>query len=194
MRKITFDIETKNIFSDVGKNDPSALDISVICVHDSATDKYSSFFEADLKNLWPIIEKADMLIGFNSEHFDIPLLNKYYPGDLSRIKSLDLMKEMKGISGRRIRLDNIAEATLGYGKCGNGMEAVTWWKKGDLVNLVKYCIEDVRLTKELYEYALKNGKLKYKDAKTGGKIIEIPLDTSNWEKKEEGAMTHTLPF
>jgi hypothetical protein len=26
-----------------------------------------------------------LLVGYNSEHFDIPILNKYYPGDLTEI-------------------------------------------------------------------------------------------------------------
>ncbi len=75
MRKITFDIETKNTFEDIGENNPALLDISIVCIHDSETDKYDSFLEDDFDRLWPILESADMLIGFNSDHFDIPLLN-----------------------------------------------------------------------------------------------------------------------
>ena len=85
--KVVFDIETKNIFADVGENNPALLDISVVCIYDYGRDKYESFLEEDFGKLWPIIEKADVLIGYNSNHFDIPLLNKYYPGDLSKIKS-----------------------------------------------------------------------------------------------------------
>ncbi|MFA6551961.1 MAG: ribonuclease H-like domain-containing protein [Candidatus Paceibacterota bacterium] len=191
MRKITFDIETTNLFSEVGSNDPSLLNISVVCVHDSETGEYSSYFQEDFKKLWPIIENADMLIGFNSDHFDIPLLNKYYPGDLKKIKSLDLMKEIKDSLGRRIKLDTIAQATLGKGKIGHGLDAITWWKKGEKDKVVKYCIEDVKITKELYDYARKNGHLKYSD---GTKIKEIKLDPRAWEDKEESAITHTLPF
>ena len=95
MRKITFDLETKNFFQDVGSNDPTDLDISVVCMHDSTTDEYTSFVEKDFNKLWPVIEQADMLITWNGDHFDIPILNKYYPGDLSKIKSLDLMKEVQ---------------------------------------------------------------------------------------------------
>src|ERR1700722_9043470 len=111
MRKIVFDIETRNIFQDVGKNDPSLLDISIVGIYDSETKKYSSYSQEELKELWPIIEQADLLIGFNSEHFDIPLLNKYYPGDLTTIKSVDLMKEVKNSLGRRLKLDTLAEGT-----------------------------------------------------------------------------------
>lgn len=191
MRKIVFDIETKNSFQEAGSNNPADLDISVVCIYDYAEDEYSSYLEKDFKNLWPIIEKADILIGFNSEHFDTPLLNKYYPGDLTKIKSLDILKEIKKSLGRRIKLDTIAEATLGKKKTGHGLEAIAWWKSGEIDKIIKYCLEDVKITKEVYEYALKNKLLKYKD---GNELKEIKLDTNHWEKEDSNPITHTLPF
>ncbi len=191
MRKITFDLETKNIFQDVGSNDPTALDVSVVCIHDSETNEYKSFFEADFNNLWPILEQADVLISWNGDHFDIPILNKYYPGDLTKIKSVDLMKEVQIAMGRRLKLDTVAEATLGVNKSGHGLDAIEWWNKGELDKLVKYCIDDVRLTKELYDYAVQNKKLKYKD---GGIVKEVPINISKWEVPMGSAMTFTLPF
>ena len=194
MRKITFDIETKNLFQDVGSSDPTALDISVVCIHDSETNEYTSYLQEDFKKLWPILEQADMLITFNGDHFDIPLLNKYYPGDLTKIKSLDLLVEVRNSLGRRIKLDTLAEATLGRNKSGHGLEAIVWWQNGEIDKIIKYCIEDVRITKDLYDYALAHGILKYKDLGAGGQIRDIKLNASGWESKVENPMTFTLPF
>ncbi len=195
MRAITFDIETKNFFADVGSNDPTALDISVVCIHDSLDNSYKSFLEKDFPELWPILEKADALVTWNGDHFDIPLLNKYYSGDLTKIQSIDLMKEVKNVIGRRLKLDTVAEATLGRKKIANGYEAVDWWNKGEIEKLIKYCIEDVKITRELYDYAIANNHLKYKDLGQGGTVREIKLNSADWhEKKEPQAMTFTLPF
>jgi DEAD/DEAH box helicase domain-containing protein len=191
MRTITFDIETKNLFQDVGSNDPADLDISVICLHDSATGDYTSYLEADFGKLWPIFEQADSLVTWNGDHFDIPLLNKYYSGDISKIKSVDLMREVQLVLGRRLKLDNVGEATLGRNKSGHGLDAIEWWKNGEIDKIIKYCIDDVKLTRELYDYAMKNGHLKYRDM---GALKEIKLDTSKWEEIEKHAMTYTLPF
>ncbi len=191
MRKIFFDIETSNLFQDVGSRDPVALDISIVCIYDSETDLYSSYLQDELKSLWPIIEKADVLIGFNSNHFDIPLLDKYYPGDLTKIRSLDILQEVKESLGRRIGLDALAQATLGKKKIGHGLEAIKWWKNGEIEKVRKYCIEDVKITKELYDYALKNKVVYYLD----GKIKkEIRLKTDHWESGVANTITHTLPF
>jgi DEAD/DEAH box helicase domain-containing protein len=143
------------------------MELALVGIHDSETDSYSSYLEEDLGKLWPILEKTDMLVGYNSDHFDIPLLNKYYPGDLSKIKSVDLLKEIRASLGRRIKLDDVAEATLGKNKTAHGLEAVVWWRNGEKDKVVKYCLEDVKITKELYELAKKQKHLNIPDRYTG---------------------------
>lgn len=192
MRKVVFDIETQNIFQDVGSNNPADLSISLVGIYDSETDSFSSYLEEELSRLWPILENTDILIGFNSEHFDIPLLNKYYPGNLEKIKGLDILKEIQKSAGRRMKLSQLAEGTLGVNKIGSGLEAVVWWKNGEIDKIRKYCLDDVRITRDLYDYALKNNKLIFKE---GGKMNEIKLDTTDWEKLFfDSVMNRTLPF
>jgi len=192
MRKIVFDIETSNIFQEVGSNNPADLDISVVGIYEYEGDKYSTFTQEEFGELWKIIENADMFITFNGDHFDIPLLNKYYSGDLSKIKSLDLLKEMQKVAGRRMKLDQIAEGTLGTNKSGHGLDAVKWWRDGEFEKVKKYCLDDVRITKDVYEYALKEGKLIFKE---GPNMNEIKLDTKDWEiLPEASALNFTLPF
>jgi DEAD/DEAH box helicase domain-containing protein len=191
MRKIIFDIETQNTFQEVGSNDPTKLDISLLVIFDYKTKEYSTFTLDNLSELWPILEETDLLIGYNSDHFDIPLLNKYYPGDLTAVGSLDLLSEIKKVLGRSIRLDNIAEATVGVGKSSHGLQAIEWWKSGEIDKIEKYCKQDVKVTKDVYEYALKHGKLKYKDLLD---TIEFEIDTSDWDKKKNAAINYTLPL
>lgn len=102
------------------------------------------------------------------------------------------MKEIQKVLGRRIGLNAVAEATLGKKKSGSGTFANTWWRRGEKQKVVDYCIDDVRLTKELYDFARTEGHIKYRDGKM---LRELPLDTSDWEKiKSEPVLTHTLPF
>lgn len=191
MRVITLDIETKNVFQDVNSNDPAALDMSVACIHDSSTGECSSFLEKDLPKLWTILEHADAIVSWNGEHFDIPILNKYYTGDLLHVKQIDLMKEVQNVLGRRLKLDTVAEATLGKKKSGHGLDAIEWWQKGEVDKIIKYCIDDVKLTREIYDYALSNGHLKYREL---GNLKEVKLNTANWQAPSSAKMTHTLPF
>jgi DEAD/DEAH box helicase domain-containing protein len=191
MRIITFDIETANWFNEIDGNDPADLKIAIVCVHDSETDSYSSYLEPELSKLWPTLERTDMLVGYNSDHFDVPLLNKYYPGDLSRIKSLDLMVEIYNAMGRRLKLDSIAEGTLGINKIGSGSQSLVWWRAGEVDKVRDYCLKDVEITRKIFDYALKNGSIKYKDL---GQIREVKLDTSKWLQPKSGAMTFSMGF
>lgn len=196
MRAITFDIESISDSLVRGHIDVNEQELTVVAIHDSDTGEYSSFFKEELYKLWPILEHANVLIGFNSDSFDIPLLNRYYPGDLSCIRSIDLLTEVQKVLGRRIRLQALAEATLKKGKKGDGLKAGEWWKEGKRQQVAEYCIEDVRLTRELYDYAVTHGVLKYKDLRD---IRDIKIDTSLWTAPETGAfwppaMTHALPI
>jgi DEAD/DEAH box helicase domain-containing protein len=193
MRAITFDIESISESLVRGHVDVNEQELTVVGIHDSETDTYSSYLKEELHKLWPILERADMLIGFNSDTFDIPLLNRYYPGDLTHIRSLDLLAEVQKVLGRRIRLQSLAEATLGRGKSGDGLKAGEWWKEGKKDKVREYCIEDVRLTRELYDYALRHGVLKYKDLRD---IRDIKLDTTTWNLSASvtPTMTHALPL
>lgn len=191
MRYVVFDLETKNTFQDVGSNDPVDLDISVACAYDSATDAYTTVTEDELQKLWPVIEQADVLVGYNSNHFDTPLLNKYYPGDIRTIQSIDLMATIQASLGRRVRLDDVAQATLGIKKSANGLMAIKWWREGDIDSIKKYCKQDVKVTKELFEYMRDNKKVFLKDV---GKKREVAINTDSWEKHEDHSMTFSLPF
>ncbi len=191
MRIVVFDIETANWMSDIGSSNPADLTIALVCIYDSETNSYSSYLEHELHQLWNILERTDILVGYNSDHFDIPLLNKYYPGDLTRIKSLDIMKEVHAALGRRLKLDTIAEATLGESKSANGAQSLQWWRAGEVEKVRAYCLKDVEITKNIFDYALKNNSIKYKEL---GKSREVKLDTSKWLTQSGGAMTFTLGF
>lgn len=189
MRKVFFDIETKNTFRDVGKADPALLDIACVATFDTDTEALRVFTEENLSDLWSVIEQAELLVGFNSDHFDIPLLNKYYLGDLSNLKSLDLMKEVSKTLGRKISLDTLVNATLGKKKTGSGLQSVEWWASGEHEKVKDYCKEDVMLTKELYDFIKANRFVKYVDS---GFLKMVDVDPSGWEVKVDQSMTRSL--
>lgn len=191
MRTVVFDIETANWLSDIGSSDPADLTIAVVGIHDSETDTYSCFLEHELPELWKILERTDMLVGYNSDHFDIPLLNKYYPGNLKSIRSLDIMQEVQKSLGRRLKLNTLAEATLGEKKTADGAQSLKWWKKGEVEKVKHYCQKDVELTKRIFDHALQKGSLKYRDF---GGVKEIKLDISKWLVGDAKPMTFSMGF
>jgi len=191
-KEIVFDIETQNTFAEVGGYNTKALKISVIGVYFYETETYQAFAVDELNKLWPRLEQTDRLIGFNSKHFDIPVMNNYYPGDLSVLPHLDIMEEVVKTLGHRLKLESIAQATLGYGKSGSGLMAVEYWKKGQMDELKDYCLQDVKVTKEVYEYGLKHGALAYPDF--GGDRKGIKVDFHQLPVEEPASINLTMPF
>jgi DEAD/DEAH box helicase domain-containing protein len=184
-REVVLDIETQNTFQDVGAYNPALLDVSLVGCYFYETDTFESFLEEDLPKLWPRLERADRVIGYNLFGFDYPCLQSYYTGDFRKIPTVDLMLEIEKRLGFRIKLDSVAHATLGMGKSGDGLQAVEFWKKGDIENLRKYCLQDVRITRDIYEYALAQQNVSFIDRLGQKQLIPLPIVPPQQDQKTE---------
>jgi DEAD/DEAH box helicase domain-containing protein len=161
--EVVLDIETQNTFDEVGGYFTDKLKVSLVGCYFYDTDSYESFLEEDLPALFARLERCTRIIGYNSIGFDMPVLNNYYPGDLLKIGQLDLLQLINQSLGYRIKLDDVAKATLGTQKSGHGLQAVTWWKEGNIPAIREYCLQDVKVTKEVYEFALQHGYILFDD-------------------------------
>lgn len=190
-KEVVFDIET---YGDI--RNLSSMKVTVVSVYEYEHDRYSSFDEHELSLLWPILEKAERLIGYNSAHFDIPILNKLYAGDLATFPHLDLLKVIKEMSGSRYKLDDIAKATLQIQKSADGLQAVRWYEEGKIDEIKKYCEQDVKVTKDVYEYG-KNNKMLYYTTLTGELMpiaVNFDIGLSTSKRETSSGLNMTLPF
>ncbi len=178
--KLVLDIETKNTFAQVGgQANIHLLDTSFVGVYSYAKDKYLSFFENEIQDLTEYLQRASLVVGFSINRFDIPVLKKHFNFDLFKIPRLDLLEEIEMSMGRRISLDILAKTNLGLEKTHHSLEAITLYQAGNLKELESYCLNDVKITKDLYELAKKQGHLLVPDRQTG-EIKKITLPTGNW--------------
>lgn len=192
--EVVFDIETQNTFAEVN-NDFKKLKISVVSIYRTDTNSYHSFLENELNQLWPILEKSDRLIGYNSEHFDIPVLSNYYLGDLTQLPHLDIMKEVKAALGFRLKLADLAEATLdNVTKSADGLQAIRWWREGKLDEIKKYCEQDVRVTKEVYDFGKQNSQLFYKSFNGDILPFAVNFNQQPLAERQPTVINLTLPF
>ena len=192
-REIVFDIETIGDIKDL-----STMKVTVVSIYEYETDSYRSFDEHELGVLWPIFEKAERLIGFNSESFDLPILARYYTGNFLLFDHLDLLKVIKESTGKRFKLNDLAKATLQIEKSADGLQAMEWYKEGKIDEIKKYCEQDVKVTKEIYDFGRKN-KMLYFPTLTG-EIQPFPVNFDPKPKQVaqqggvQGGFNLTLPF
>lgn len=177
--KIVIDIETSNTFADVGRNNFEALDVSVVVIYLYDEDKYIAYEKNELNKLGERLKNAELIIGFAINRFDLPVLAKYFNFNLFDILNIDILDEIELSSGRRIGLDLLARENLGYGKTGKGLDAPILYAEGKMEELKEYCKNDVKVTKEIYDLAVKQGYLMVPQ-RGGGDSIKVNLD---WDKK-----------
>ncbi len=156
---VVLDLETQKLFSEIDRNKRHLLKVSVVGVYDYRTQSYNTFEEKEISKLEPILQQATFLIGFNIREFDLEVLKPYLISSIDHVPVLDLLEEIEKVRGHRVSLQSVAQATLKEGKSGSGLEAVQLFREGRLEELKRYCLDDVRITKEVYEYGKTNEKV-----------------------------------
>ncbi len=188
MLQLVLDVETKKAFEEVGGFFPDRLGISFVgvCIREnqSGPGEMKGYFEKDLPELFPLLEKADVVIGFNIDNFDMQTFVPYYSADITKIPTLDLMMRIKDTAGHRISLDAVAQETLGSGKSGDGLDAIKYYKNQDWEKLSSYCLRDVEVTRDIYDHGLKKGQVKFRNK--WNRLIECPVDFSFTPRKDAG--------
>jgi|CXWL01.1.fsa_nt_gi DEAD/DEAH box helicase domain-containing protein len=207
MIEVVFDIETMNLFGDNGASTPGQLGVSIVSAYRREVDnrgfekngEMKSFWDKEAKNidggifgfegLWEWFNEADRIIGFNSLGFDVPALAGLFTlGNIYSLPHFDILEKVKNVLGHRLSLDAIAKETLGYTKIDDGLNAVKYWRSGtpeEMAKLRKYCEMDVVVTTDVYKYAVKNGKLKYKDKWNEAREMEVDFSYPKLETPPE---------
>lgn len=176
MKLLVFDVETKKAFDEVGGYYPEKLGVSIIGTYwrDDNGEEYVGYREDNFSPFWRKLESADLVVGFNILNFDYPTLKPYYSGSFEQFPSLDIMLEMEKHLGHRVSLDAVAKETLGEQKNGHGLDAIRYYHDGDWESLEKYCLQDVKVTKDIYDYGAVNKVLRFKNK--WNNLIEVPVN------------------
>jgi len=194
-REVFFDLETKKLFGDVDEGNPSLLGASIVSLWERTLNKnleevdgaLNSFWESDFEQMWKVFQNADRIIGFNSIGFDSQVLKPYVNFPFEKLPHFDIMGKFKDAVGHRISLDALTKETLGREKTDVGINAVYYYQKGDaksLAKLKKYCENDVIITKDLYDFILKNGYVLYKDKWNTPRKVELDFSYPKKETEE----------
>ncbi|PIS33152.1 MAG: hypothetical protein COT39_00540 [Parcubacteria group bacterium CG08_land_8_20_14_0_20_48_21] len=192
---LVFDVETQKSFADIGGQNSEdrfgELGISVLGVYSYTYGKFLAFREHEMQGFEELLKHTDLLVGFNSKRFDVPVIQPHLEVvDMRTIPHLDILEEVVEVLGRRLKLDNLVKATLGEGKSGSGLEALDLWKDGRMTELTRYCIDDVRLTRDLYAYGEKHHSVKFV-GKDGTTVYTLPV---NWGLKNLTVETYPELF
>jgi DEAD/DEAH box helicase domain-containing protein len=187
-RVVYFDLETQKTAQDVGGwQNTHLMRVSVAVIYDSLERRFFSFTEDRIEDLLKHLEKADLVVGFNVKRFDYDVLSAYTGKDLGELNTFDILEDIYQRLGFRLGLDHLAQETLGQAKSGHGLQAVEWFRQGEMDKLTTYCKDDVAITRDLFLHGLNNGHLVYR-TKRDDTRLRLPVDW-NLEELIEAAKT-----
>jgi len=173
MKLLVFDLETRKLNTDLRPDNPEegwdALKrgeggISCLMIWDD-TEKWMSIYDDKTILAGAMhLESADLLIGFHTIGFDIPVIEGVLGRKLQIKQHYDIYAEISkanahmGVIGRKgeFTLDAVARRAFGRGKNGHGANITVLLKEQRYGELFNYCANDVRLTRDLFEYIREN--------------------------------------
>ncbi len=156
---LVLDLETKSLFEDHAERRPEVLGVSVVGTYCYRSDTYRVYDEKEIGALEERLSDKPLVVGFNIRRFDMPVLRPYLHFDPAILPMLDILEILHNQLGHRVSLQSVAEATLGAGKSGSGLDAVAYYRAGDFDSLRRYCEDDVKVTRAVYEYGAAHGEL-----------------------------------
>jgi DEAD/DEAH box helicase domain-containing protein len=140
------------------------MGMSIGVTYSTRLGEYRIYMEKDADELVNQLLRADLVVGFNHIDFDYRVLQAYTILDLaSQTRNLDLLVEIEKALGRRMKLEDVAMASLGVGKTAEGLQAIAWYREGKFREIARYCAYDVKVTMRVHEYGRSRGYVKYRD-------------------------------
>ncbi|MDX2000688.1 MAG: Zn-binding domain-containing protein, partial [Thermoanaerobaculia bacterium] len=156
---IVFDLETRRSADEVGGWEHLhrlGVAVGVACVLEEG--RFEIYREDRVGELVDLLASAGLVVGFNVKRFDYAVLSGYTGVDHGRFwPTLDLLEDLERRLGHRLSLNQVAGATLGVAKSGDGLESLEWVRQGRLAEVEAYCRKDVEITRDLYLFGRREG-------------------------------------
>ena len=182
---VVVDVEIQKTIEQVGGWDNTdKMGIGVAVIYEYQTDRFRIYGPDDVLELQARLMMADRVSGFNIWKFDFPVIwglpgrervSAMQPKTndiLRRIwRALGLNPDEFGSQHKGWGLDVVCNGTFGRGKTGYGGDAPKWFQEGKWARLVDYCIDDVKLERDLTDFMDRYG---FVVNGTTGQVLRIP--------------------
>lgn len=161
---LVFDLETQKLADEVGGwSHIREMGLAVAVTYSPAQDRYRTYTESEVGQLIADLRAARKVVGYNLYRFDYEVLRAYTTDPLDDLPTVDMLRDLADQLGWRPKLNDLAAATLGLTKSGDGLDAVRWFRQGRLDLVKEYCRRDVEVTWRVYDYGRQNGYVKILD-------------------------------
>jgi DEAD/DEAH box helicase domain-containing protein len=174
MNEIVLDIETQRLQTEVagGWDNIAGFGLAVAVTWDNEAG-FRTWLERDAVALVQELARFPRVVGYNLLRFDYTVLSAYNPAVHTTLqaKTVDMLVDLSRRLGFRPKLESVAQATLGRSKLGDGLDAVRWFRAGEVDKVAAYCQEDVAITRDVYHFGQQNGHVLYLDRGRASRVL-----------------------
>jgi DEAD/DEAH box helicase domain-containing protein len=161
--EVYYDVETQLSAEEVGGwNNVHLMRVSIAVTY-SAVDGFKRWNEQGIPSMLDYLDRFERIVSFNGDGFDSRVLSYYGNVLPMSMKSFDVLKDLTRKLGHRVKLDSVAQATLGIGKSADGLAALRWWKEGKVDTIAEYCQQDVQVLVDVVAHGRENHSVNYTD-------------------------------
>lgn len=189
-----FDLETQNTFADINPDYPKLpswereklrleltpkLKLATSCVTIDG-NKPEVFEEDNVLNLIDTLKGLDVIVGHNVTAFDYLVLSPYTKAKIVELLSpntTDTFELLRKKTGSFVGLDDLAKLNLGVGKTLNSLEVPAMWRAGKKKEVREYCINDVKLLRDIFYFGKEKKRIKYTHKEYGEVKGVVEIDT-----------------
>lgn len=153
-----------------GWTDYANMGISCLAAYDYAEDAYRVFDDSNRHEFARLVERHELLIGFNNLNFDNRVIEAAWGIVIPRERCFDILQAFWAANG--LGPDYVYATHSGYSlnavcaanglgsKTGSGVLAPLDYQSGKFAKVFDYCLHDVWLTKRLFDKLRATGKLR----------------------------------
>ena len=134
------------------------------------TDLFKLWKPNEIHELVDYLNAADLIVGYAIKHYDLKVLERFVDKKITT-PIYDLCDFAAEALKRRVKLNEVLDATLGLAKTGNGADAPHLFQAGKFKELFEYNVNDVLLEYLLFRFARDKGYLLVWDS---GRLFACP--------------------
>lgn len=151
------------------------LGLGLAMTYDTHDGCYRVYTEESVASLIAALQRADLVIGFNTRDFDYQILQFYTEHALPTLPTCAILDDIQQALGYRVSFRQVLQETLGVGRPDDSLATVGWYREGHTEQLINLCRRDIDFTRDLVHYGVTNGTLWHRDRL--GQRSAVPV---NW--------------
>ena len=163
-RHLYLSLTTQKASDDVGGwQHKHLLGLGIAVVYDTADASYRVYTEETVEALMAHLQRAALVISFNTRDFDYQVLQPYTETPLPSLPTYAMLDEIQRALGYRLSFNHVLQETLGVERPDDRLDTVAWHRSAQSEAIIAACRRDIDWMRDLIRHIHDAGALRYRD-------------------------------